>query len=169
MITYDHLLPFLNRILYDFKDGTDLWNNFSVDVYKMNISVNTIAIQNHLYLYEFMHTFMNYNKLATKYCLSCCTHVILAELYGYIHSLLFKDRYIPGELQENPPNIMEIHIHTRQDSLYFQVKKKLSGYCIDNYNKNIDYTCLLTFDIPRIIHFSNNDKVEISITRCSYN
>ena len=169
MITYEHLLPFLNRIMYSFKDGTELWNHFSVDAYKMNISVNAIAIHNHLYLYEFMYTFMNCNKLATKYCLSCCTHVILAELYGYIHSLLFKDRYIPGELQDNTQNKMEIHIHTNDNFLHFQIKKKLSGYHIDDYKKCIDYICLLNFDIPKIINYANNDKIEISINRCSYN
>ena len=77
---YDNILPFLNRLLYSFQSGNDLWHCFEKDFHESLVFVNNIHLSTHVSLYLFLFEYFNQNKLLTKYTLACCTNKIFNEV-----------------------------------------------------------------------------------------
>ncbi len=80
MYSYDNILPFLNRLLYSFHSGTDLWCHFEKDFIDSIVLINNIHQPTHISLYLFLFEHFHQNKLLTKYALACCTNKIFNEV-----------------------------------------------------------------------------------------
>ena len=163
MIIHEPLFPFLNRILFGFKDNIELWYSFEKDFSKINIFVNNQQIFNHKELYEYVYIHLKMNKLFTKYSLSCCTHSVLSEIYIYIQNKLLKYDFVVGECENYEK--MKIFITRNNDILSFDIIKVLTGYHNHDCNISFDYMCILKFSLSNELSNIYNDKIEISINK----
>ena len=165
MKTYDNTLVFLNRILYSFRDGTDLWKQFENDVTRMIINIQNSPIQNPQFIYDYLYNCMNKNKLLTKYTLCCCTQAALADVHYYLQSKL--PNHIIGECEEKSHMIVNI-LHY-EDKLKFIIKKQLCSHHRKNeiWVPGIKYNITIAVNIYKNINHMLNSLIETTIVRIS--